>query len=795
MAKQLLALFVLLVTIRSAFAEDKRVGSFGDPQRWEFHGLKLADSEQIRKALRFDFAVSLAAHPRAPLDTLPLVLEKRLLTGMQHLGFRDASVAARVNDELGSVDLTVTEGPRFSSGKVIVHGLDGELADKVVASLTGSSRNLRNAAPKFDSDGNVVDWKDAGGQAIQNQDAIWHTDKPAPFDEIMREQFQRRVRETLEEGGYGAAQFGLSLVPRGQLADLVIQVSELGRLPVLKAIEVEGNLRDSDDEMIRYLGVELGKPLTKQRRVELERVLWESGRFAEQRIQSRSDASGTVLQIKVVETMGAPRLDEPLPPQTTALLKCRKWITAGEGRDRDYLITPTNLTSGWEIIASGKGLFFGLYDKVQNESLPGFAFAFCKDGITCCDVRQHRKLQSVRSALNLTFTVGMAANSGEKNRRYHMAFGFGFKERNNSNNEPPFQLQSSIDPSYFVALGGDPNVSAKWDQDILSLTTETGLIRLNSKTGEFLGYQGELFNIQALSNRFQKRQEQLEAATRSDPDLLDPARPISSVLSFFQGCSAVSTLCDLFEVSEQTRQKALALQVVCKVLVDRDAYQWLDQKLVAREPAKSEKKDAVLPTQSEPIQKVFAQLAIPLADDLFERQTWPWSVWREIGFTIVGQAPYTNAEMEQIIRSGKMGPLGHSLLVSIFSRTGNPLLAAAVAHNGLQSLNRFSFRADCDQLLSKVWPDVIPIVRSLESLNDSELDAIATVYSVDGDVLRQIRGSLKELSDADKPTALFAGLERIWMHQWGPQIEAQLREAIAARPATAKAGKDGDTKR
>lgn len=796
MAKPLLALLFLLITIGSTFADDQRVGSYGDPQRWELRGLHSADPERLLQSLRFDFPVSLAAHPQAPLQDLPSVLEKRLLLGLRHIGFRDAHVSARFNRELGTVELTVTEGSRFESGKVIVKGLEGELADNIVTSLTSGTRDLRNATPKFDSDGNVVNWKDAGGKAPQEQNAIWHADEPAPFDEVMREEFQKRIYETLENAGYGTARFEISLVPRGQVADLVILVSELGQLPVLRAIEVDGNLRDSDDEIIRYLGVQVGEPLTKERRIELGRILWESGRFAQQTVQSKSDASGTVLQIKVVETMGAPRLDEPLPPQTAALLKCRKWITSGEGRNRDYVITPTDLTKGWEIIASGKGLLFALYDNAQVDGLPQFGLIFGKQGITWHEVQQHRKLQTVSSAANLKFLAGMAANSGEEREmhRCRLTFGFEFKERRDSDVEPPFQVQTMLDPSYFVAVGGDPDVSTKWEQDVVSLTTKLGVIRLNFRTGEFLGYDGKFFNIQAASNLFQQRQEQLELATRNDPNQFDLERPISSVLAFFQSSSAISKLCDLFEVSEENRQKVSGVQVVLKSLVDRDAFRLLERQLVAHELNMSKKGKPIIPITSQPIQKIIGQIAIPYADDLFERDTWPWSVWREAGFTLAGQSPYTNAEMQQILRAGKMGPIGHCLLVSIFSHTGNELLAAKMAQNGLQTLNRFSFHSDCEQLVSKAWPHVIPIVRTLDSLSDAELDAIATVLSADRDLLQQIRGTLKELSDADKPTALMAGLERLWINQWGPQVETQLRAAIAANPATAKAESDKTTR-
>ena len=90
--------------------------------------------------------------------------------------------------------------------------------------------------------------------------------QPVKFDDVSLQELKNQIQRTLEDAGYSTAKFAVSHVPHGVLADLTIQVATLGPPSVLAAIEISGNRRDSNEDIIKYLGVQIGERLTGWRR-------------------------------------------------------------------------------------------------------------------------------------------------------------------------------------------------------------------------------------------------------------------------------------------------------------------------------------------------------------------------------------------------------------------------------------------------------------------------------------------------------------------------------------------------
>jgi hypothetical protein len=181
--------------------------------------------------------------------------------------------------------------------------------------------------------------------------------------------------------------------------------------------------------------------------------------------------------------------------------------------------------------------------------------------------------------------------------------------------------------------------------------------------------------------------------------------------------------------------------------------------------------------------RILAYFAIPMADKLFPRDSWPWTVWRESAFMLTGESSYnpayTLAELARLVRSDNLGPLGCWVLVELFSSVDRTqTFTEPLARLGLTKLDRGAFRADCEQLFCKVWPTVTRMARNLDQMSEFELNAIVRALQTERSTLERIRDALRGVSDEDAPDVLLATLEELWSDQWRQKVESRLR-AIA----------------
>ena len=96
---------------------------------------------------------------------------------------------------------------------------------------------------------------------------------------------------------------------------------------------------------------------------------------------------------------------------------------------------------------------------------------------------------------------------------------------------------------------------------------------------------------------------------------------------------------------------------------------------------------------------LFAIAMIPLADALFPRESWLWTVQREVGFVISGQGEYSLPQLMNILKSKDFGPLGMLAVANFLDGSGLRRWAPTFAKSGLQRLTIGDFRKDYGPLL------------------------------------------------------------------------------------------------
>ena len=101
---------------------------------------------------------------------------------------------------------------------------------------------------------------------------------------------------------------------------------------------------------------------------------------------------------------------------------------------------------------------------------------------------------------------------------------------------------------------------------------------------------------------------------------------------------------------------------------------------------------------------------IGLADDVFARNSWPWTVWREAAFAISGHPKHLDNELRRLLASEDLGPLGHWVLAELAAYAKNDGWAVAIAQIGATQLDLPGFRGDTEVLLGKALPHLVPAI-------------------------------------------------------------------------------------
>src|SRR5262249_35816877 len=95
-----------------------------DPQQLVLEGVKAFEVNDIKKALSTDIDIQAAGDFRRPLAEYLKALEEGVAAGYRHAGFEQPEVGAKRDGTADRIVVTVDEGPRFRSGKVVIKGLD-----------------------------------------------------------------------------------------------------------------------------------------------------------------------------------------------------------------------------------------------------------------------------------------------------------------------------------------------------------------------------------------------------------------------------------------------------------------------------------------------------------------------------------------------------------------------------------------------------------------------------------------------------------------------------------------------
>ena len=500
-----------------SFVRGQALGSWAHPDQVEIRGAAAFNSQSIVHALKKDTALITAAAREVPVAEYVALLEQRACEGYLQAGYGQVRVVATVGSAGGGrVVLEIDEGPQFHGGAIEVSGLSPELGDavrrRVVCRNTdpgdSPAKTASPVAPPFfsfdhrcpqqakqpENQGNRL--PTSGSQRppgaapptrTASESSLWKAEKPARLDTLQLRRLRERVRLALADAGYPAAEFELAFAYHDQLADLRIQVTKLGAVAVVADIAVQGNHKDTDEEIIRFTGLRVGEPWTAQRREAVRVCLLDAARYMEHRVEEQITAEQVRLTIHVTEYPAAPPLSGEASPEEQVCFKYRDWLERGAGYQMDQILTATSEDlEGSLVLSPREGLI--------AEAAIGTTEAH-RESTRCCLVLTSTELQlylaQPRWKMRLKNTFGVLryvshlrvslTEQGKIGRQYS----FDAHMQSPEPGGPPAStgLTLSIAPLVYRALAHDNLVRAEWQGEELILWKTTGVVRLETTTG------------------------------------------------------------------------------------------------------------------------------------------------------------------------------------------------------------------------------------------------------------------------------------------------------------------------
>jgi hypothetical protein len=339
--------------------EHEPVDQFGDLSKLIVHGADAFSPHRLRDALRSDFVTIAAAHPRAPLESLPQVVQERLLAGYQQAGHVDARVEVRINRAQHCLEAVIDEGPVYLCGDVRIEGAVSIDAAQLTERLTLPYVPEKAVELEFTSplERRTVQWLDRHGREVAQEEAVWSPGEPAPMSVAGLSDLYKEVQAALQDLGFRALRFQVArVVDRvARTVELVVALIDEGPPTVIDDIQIVGAIRNGRQAILDYLELRPGTLLTRSERSRLEFALWSSGRFLDFKLEPdvpHAGESSARLRLTLTESPHAPGLGQPLTREQQTLLRLREWLANEDGWQADFSLSITGQASRFEVILS-----------------------------------------------------------------------------------------------------------------------------------------------------------------------------------------------------------------------------------------------------------------------------------------------------------------------------------------------------------------------------------------------------------------------------------------------------------
>jgi len=764
------------------------VGDLGREEALVIEGNQTFSKDQILGGMISEIEYHLAAHPAAPLADYLARLERMITLGYQHAGFPSVKAKAVAETNAGRVVVRVNEGPRFHCGEILLSGaktMTNEVVRQKIADVlggleiaTGSPSNLASTA--------------------------WLANQPATLDEFSRESLTKRVQEALAVLNYYQPKVSVKIVPdpARKLADLKIEIADEGIKGTVVEIEVSGLYTNTRPQLLEYLKLKPGMEVDATLVAATTNRLWRSARFFRHDVSLVPLASPGQfkLTLDLDEVREAPPLTGEFSPKESALLKFRDWLSGWETRPEDMVVSisfsNSSLRGNLNLVLSPSGMALTVHDTTSNSPTRlQYALVASEKLIGLYSVWRRSKFTMPRDKdlgfVLLKVTPRSPKSYGDGN----ISFVVGM----NAVSTQPFRLELVLQPAVFLSMAHWMDSSLKDGVITLTQPSEDGSweFRINAATGRLLqatagslGSDGLVTELHPEEGALARMFKGIAAATVDHTNCYARNRGFSSWAAFTTEEVVESPLIghafDEFsrdvaendgrtDPTEGSRQIKTALVLLRQLLGQQNlaaVFEPLNRIFAANpEEEDDDEENFIVPTGKSPGDAMANPMAgigawvLGTSDKWLPRHSWPWVLLRESAFTAVGQAKYTQTELDKLLKSEAIGPAGCLATAYLLGRI-NPRLARTFAERGLTRLNPAEFHQDYRLLLrtNSIVGDLASNALSLlKGLGESRLTMLAAGLGPDeAAFVRDLTRLLLDAKGQPPSDAAWPAFEQHW---------------------------------
>jgi hypothetical protein len=790
------------------------VGETGDPELIEFTGNATFPARIIREQLMMSASYLLGSHHLALRGPFLVMLRDKIRDGYQNCGFPDAQVEVRYDRERRRAEVRIVEGKRFRCGDVTVEGVAPEVVKSVVTQLTIRPESKYPEVPTGGGaeSGNVtLNAEVRPGSADSTrplardseQTVFWETGEPVSFVETIRLELEAIVQKALAQHGLFFPRLEVKIQTDAEKATalLLVKILDPGPRAVIDEILVEGNRKNSKAEILEFLGLKTGQPITRATLDLAERKLWDSGRFRLYALEpeltpAENPASRRVrLVIRVVEFESIPKLNEELSPKQKALLLLGRYISGMAGSGEELVLRATGLKEmlpvdiSWEVIlAPRKGFSIRLTDPVAPK--PGYAYAIELSDSTVAMYDQTRgsRLVITNAELSLRAFLRLVPTPPDETNTVNFSVGAGFAGSTSDDKarQPGMDFEFTIAPAALVEQAKNLDGEAVLADGRWTITDSNVVLRIDARSGrleelkwsstDLGGTNGEISVL--LTNRaFEATTLAMAREGSGGTNRYVAEHPTTSTVSFLVGEILRIGLARAATNLPAARRELLASsfeRLISPGFLDLDR----DAKPDPTEPVFAIPLDATdVAIAQNNLLALFSGVVFRYCSEWFPKYSWPWTLARESVLVLASKGVYAEGELERLSRSEDTGPVG-SLATAYLLGQINPAAGRTFATRGLTRLSATDFKADCRLLLegdSALAKTFAQIAASLGKMPEKEVEALAAnLPPEEATLLTDSARALRQSPGQPLMKALSPALETYWNSTLKGIIRAKL---------------------
>jgi hypothetical protein len=802
------------------------VGNDGDVANIEFTGNRTIPAETLREALAASPGYLLGSHHLARREEFLAMLQRKVLLGYKCHGFPEPQVTVSRDENSGRVRVTIVEGRRFQCGEVRVSGVSPTLREALVARLTKAPAPMPGLEQVMQNGFDAAKKEEGFWLKTLNpppspqhpltpnrkprpDQFLWQVGQPGGFCEAARKDLELETREVLAEHGYFFSKINLhpELVPATGLADLVIDVTELGPPGEVSELEISGNQKNSESDLLQFLGFKRGMRVTRALLEEADQKLWQSGRFRHYELEPLPEQSAGAsstrihLRVKVVEFERAPKLTEALSARGRALIRLGNWLSALAARPSEDVVFslkwndfPINLDLD-VILSTTRGVLLQFKDSDFKARGYSYSCLMTTNTLGLFAPRRGTKLLGVNPHILVESFARLVPNPPGSELPFTLMLGGGWRYLPLSEAKalPPVRLDLTLAPAVFLNFEHQLKGEWKMEGNTCSIVTSNLVLKFDTVSGrleEVRFDNGEVTaSLRCVTNGFDGAVRSLEKTILSLTNQLLEGHLFGSFVGFVGSEVGRLKLLDQISTKLTALEREQAMGALCRLL-EPAVFSPIEQ--AAKNRDNQEEKTFSIPadeTDVAPSQNnLFAQcsgVVSKCCSEWFPRYSWPWTMGRESVLLLANQGTYVDAELNRLLSSDSTGPVGRLTLAAGLSRMNSPA-TQVVAASGLTHLRSADFRADCrllfegDSGLAKTVANMAEILRILPP---SQLAALSKALPApEGQLLKECAEAVRAQPKSPLAATLAPALTHYWEQSLHDRVRSKLLELAKRSP-------------